>query len=375
MRGVVGPGRRRLVSALAVVAVACGGWAGQASATITNDPGWPQPLATVSGTGAIAFSPRWTCMTNCVMTGQQTRFTATALGGATFTPEAGNGLKATGAAVASCTVTASEIDCVNSTNTILTSAGVGPVTPFTLNVPPATADGTPLVRLGWSDPGGATKNDPSNDSQTILLANGPFGDWGDTSATSVQMPGIHAGPIDVSCLSFACEYRPSGSFTASMLNGTRLLDSVGSTRYATIDGAPVGSCTVASETSLACALTASGMVVAGKRIRVPQIHYDIPAGTPDGAPVVEIAWSSGGIAGDDPANDIHTVHASTGGAFAPQDPTVAFGEDFEHGQGSEPILVTDYVGAPPLGQTYRAAAAWLRDCNGIISSSSTRSGA
>ncbi|WP_245646668.1 choice-of-anchor P family protein [Microtetraspora niveoalba] len=63
---------------------------------------------------------------------------------------------------------------------------------------------------------------------------------------------------------------------------------------------------------------------------------------------------------------IATAEAASPGE--PKDPKVVFTEDFENDQGATPILVTDYTGAAPIGQTYDADPAWLTGCNGWITS-------
>lgn len=52
---------------------------------------------------------------------------------------------------------------------------------------------------------------------------------------------------------------------------------------------------------------------------------------------------------------------------APQAPVTVFAEDFETA-GETPIFLEDYVGAPPLNETYTADPSWLDhgQCNGII---------
>src|SRR5262249_24447154 len=43
-------------------------------------------------------------------------------------------------------------------------------------------------------------------------------------------------------------------------------------------------------------------------------------------------------------------------------------EDFEHNMGTTPVLLTQYVGAPPVNATYTADPVWLNasQCNGIV---------
>ncbi|GAB1819495.1 choice-of-anchor P family protein [Herbidospora sp. RD11066] len=53
---------------------------------------------------------------------------------------------------------------------------------------------------------------------------------------------------------------------------------------------------------------------------------------------------------------------------APADPQVVFSEEFENGQGTAPIMVTDYTGPAPHAMTYTADPAWLTSCNGLIAS-------
>ena len=66
--------------------------------------------------------------------------------------------------------------------------------------------------------------------------------------------------------------------------------------------------------------------------------------------------------------------AASASANAPGDPGTPsapvnlYTEDFENGVGGQPVLLTDYVGAAPLGETYTADPAWLAPgtCNGYI---------
>ncbi|WP_169982739.1 choice-of-anchor P family protein [Microbispora sp. H10836] len=60
--------------------------------------------------------------------------------------------------------------------------------------------------------------------------------------------------------------------------------------------------------------------------------------------------------------------ADPGDPGVPASPKTVFAEDFEHGQGATPILVSDYTGAAPVNQTYTADPAWLTHCNGWIAS-------
>ncbi|MGW1883769.1 chaplin [Streptomyces sp. NPDC001970] len=64
--------------------------------------------------------------------------------------------------------------------------------------------------------------------------------------------------------------------------------------------------------------------------------------------------------------DVKAVHAP-GTPGVPQAPVTVFVEDFEN-TGETPILLEDYVGAPPLNATYTADPPWLDpvECNGII---------
>ena len=50
----------------------------------------------------------------------------------------------------------------------------------------------------------------------------------------------------------------------------------------------------------------------------------------------------------------------------PQPPTTVYSEDFEHGMGTKPVLLTSYGGAPPQSQKYTAASAFLKNCNGNL---------
>ena len=50
----------------------------------------------------------------------------------------------------------------------------------------------------------------------------------------------------------------------------------------------------------------------------------------------------------------------------PEDPTVVYAEDFEFGVGTRPVLLSDYVGAPPTSTRYTAVTPWLTSCNGAI---------
>jgi uncharacterized repeat protein (TIGR01451 family) len=52
----------------------------------------------------------------------------------------------------------------------------------------------------------------------------------------------------------------------------------------------------------------------------------------------------------------------------PQDPIVIFTEDFENGQPTDPLLLSNYTGAGPLNMTYTAHQAWLQNCNGHVMS-------
>ncbi|MEU5977928.1 DUF11 domain-containing protein [Streptomyces sp. NPDC047315] len=60
--------------------------------------------------------------------------------------------------------------------------------------------------------------------------------------------------------------------------------------------------------------------------------------------------------------------ATPGTPGVPQSPVVAFDEDFENGTGQTPILLTAYVGAPPVNAQYTADPPWVSatHCNGII---------
>lgn len=60
--------------------------------------------------------------------------------------------------------------------------------------------------------------------------------------------------------------------------------------------------------------------------------------------------------------------AAPGTPGTPQAPVTVFTEDFENGQGAAPALLTSYVGAPPLSETYTADPAWLTNCNGWVAS-------
>ncbi|MFD9717094.1 hypothetical protein [Streptomyces sp. NPDC059076] len=66
------------------------------------------------------------------------------------------------------------------------------------------------------------------------------------------------------------------------------------------------------------------------------------------------------------------VRAAPGTPGVPQDPVAVFLEDFENGTGPTPILLDEYVGAPPVNATYTADPNWLdpAQCNGIILSES-----
>jgi hypothetical protein len=57
-----------------------------------------------------------------------------------------------------------------------------------------------------------------------------------------------------------------------------------------------------------------------------------------------------------------------GSPGTPAAPVAVFTEDFENGQGAQPTLLTDYTGAGPVHQTYTADPAWLRNCNGYLTS-------
>ncbi|GAA3100569.1 choice-of-anchor P family protein [Streptosporangium carneum] len=60
--------------------------------------------------------------------------------------------------------------------------------------------------------------------------------------------------------------------------------------------------------------------------------------------------------------------AAPGSPGTPKAPVIVFTENFENGQGATPIVVTGYTGAAPVHETYTADPAWLRNCNGWISS-------
>ncbi|WP_447002168.1 choice-of-anchor P family protein [Saccharothrix isguenensis] len=62
------------------------------------------------------------------------------------------------------------------------------------------------------------------------------------------------------------------------------------------------------------------------------------------------------------------VHPAAAAPGVPQEPVVVFAEDFETGQDATSVLLTDYTGAPPIGQTYDADPAWLTACNGWLAS-------
>jgi uncharacterized repeat protein (TIGR01451 family) len=50
----------------------------------------------------------------------------------------------------------------------------------------------------------------------------------------------------------------------------------------------------------------------------------------------------------------------------PADPVTVYAENFENGMGTRPVLLTDYVGAPPISETYTADPEWLTQCNGVL---------
>jgi uncharacterized repeat protein (TIGR01451 family) len=50
----------------------------------------------------------------------------------------------------------------------------------------------------------------------------------------------------------------------------------------------------------------------------------------------------------------------------PQAPRVVYSEDFENGMARAPVLLSKYLGAPPLAMTYGAAQRFLENCNGFI---------
>ncbi|MFD3491170.1 chaplin family protein [Streptomyces sp. NPDC058690] len=63
---------------------------------------------------------------------------------------------------------------------------------------------------------------------------------------------------------------------------------------------------------------------------------------------------------------VNALHAP-GAPGVPQAPATVFAEDFEN-TGDIPVLLEDYVGAPPLNETYTADPPWLDpgQCNGTI---------
>lgn len=87
-----------------------------------------------------------------------------------------------------------------------------------------------------------------------------------------------------------------------------------------------------------------------------------------GVAVLALSVSPVATAGAAVATRGGTTAADPGSPGVPQAPGVVFTEEFENGQGATPIVVTGYSGPAPLGQTYTADPAWLRDCNGWIAS-------
>lgn len=61
------------------------------------------------------------------------------------------------------------------------------------------------------------------------------------------------------------------------------------------------------------------------------------------------------------------AHRAPGTPGVPQAPVTVFVEDFENA-GKTPVLLENYVGAPPLNETYTADPPWLDhgQCNGIV---------
>ncbi|WP_351232138.1 chaplin [Streptomyces sp. NPDC002133] len=86
--------------------------------------------------------------------------------------------------------------------------------------------------------------------------------------------------------------------------------------------------------------------------------------------VVALAIVSAPLAGQAQAvatpASVNATHAP-GTPGVPQAPVTVFAEDFEN-TGDNPVLLEDYVGAPPLNETYTADPPWLDpgQCNGTI---------
>lgn len=67
------------------------------------------------------------------------------------------------------------------------------------------------------------------------------------------------------------------------------------------------------------------------------------------------------------------VRAVPGNPGIPQGAVVLYEEDFENEMATQPVLLTDYTGAPPHNMTYTADPVWVSgaNCNGIIASFNT----
>jgi uncharacterized repeat protein (TIGR01451 family) len=61
-----------------------------------------------------------------------------------------------------------------------------------------------------------------------------------------------------------------------------------------------------------------------------------------------------------------TASATPGHPGEPQPPKVVYAEDFEHGMSRTPVLLTNYIGAPPLEARYTADKRFLENCDGNI---------
>ena len=57
---------------------------------------------------------------------------------------------------------------------------------------------------------------------------------------------------------------------------------------------------------------------------------------------------------------------AAGSPGVPQPPTAVYAENFENNTGTAPVLLTNYVGAAPIGQRYTADPAYLTNCNGQV---------
>lgn len=129
--------------------------------------------------------------------------------------------------------------------------------------------------------------------------------------------------------SVTCDWTPTMTLTATALDGAQFYSNPGDVQELTLDGAPIGSCSVTSPTTWQCTFTGAGTADNGDTILSSGPNpamFGVPASAPAGSTVVSLSWTDNPITNNtNTADDVFTFTVSDEAPVPFAQPLIAVG--------------------------------------------------